>query len=186
MLRARSGAAVPPAELENYRKLDRSTVEKILRERTGSAVSDEEMLRMRSGAAVPPEELENYRKLYGSDANAEKMLRMRSGSAVSNEEMNLGALPEYTGDGDPMDDSLRAEGPTIERLERLMSFGIPFDIAISIADFMPPVESIGSIDEEREMALDLQNKLLNEMSGNVDPAVEASPVEMDMRENYTR
>tara|TARA_R110001583_G_C5419300_1_gene387667 strand:+ start:84 stop:572 length:489 start_codon:yes stop_codon:yes gene_type:complete len=156
MLRARSGAAVPPAELENYRKPNRSAVEKILRERSGSAVSDEEML------------------------------RMRSGSAVSNEEMNLGALPEYTGDGDPMDDSLRAEGPTIERLERLMSFGIPFDIASSIADFMPPVETIGSIEEEKEIALDLQNMLLNEMSGNVDPAVEASPVEMDMRENYTR
>jgi hypothetical protein len=105
-------------------------------------------------------------------------------SAMNMEE--LGALPEYRGDGDPMDDSLRAEGPTIERLERLMSFGIPFDIANSIADFMPPVESIGSIDEEREMALDLQNKLLNELSGNVDPAIEASPVEMDMRENYTR
>ena len=144
----------------------------------------EEMLRARSGAAVPPAELENYRKLDRSIV--EKILRERSGSAVSNEEMNLGALPEYTGDGDPMDDSLRAEGPTIERLERLMSFGIPFDIAISIADFMPPVESIGSIDEEREMALDLQNKLLNELSGNVDPAIEASPVEMDMRENYTR
>jgi hypothetical protein len=105
-------------------------------------------------------------------------------SAMNMEE--LGALPEYRGDGDPMDDSLRAEGPTIERLERLMSFGIPFDIASSIADFMPPVETIGSIEEEKEIALDLQNMLLNEMSGNVDPAIEASPVEMDMRENYTR
>lgn len=119
----------------------------------------------------------------GSGSTSDKEFNSYS-SAMNMEE--LGALPEYTGDGDPMDDSLRAEGPTIERLERLMSFGIPFDIAISIADFMPPVESIGSIDEEREMALDLQNKLLNELSGNVDPAIEASPVEMDMRENYTR
>lgn len=121
------------------------------------------------------------------DAEMQKR-RMQERQSGRNLPLNMRSMPDdnYVGDGDPMDDSLRAEGPTIERLERLMSFGIPFDIANSIADFMPPVESIGSIDEEREMALDLQNKLLNELSGNVDPAIEASPVEMDMRENYTR
>tara|TARA_R110002051_G_scaffold40032_6_gene83656 strand:+ start:26 stop:625 length:600 start_codon:yes stop_codon:yes gene_type:complete len=101
---------------------------------------------------------------------------------------DLGALPEYTGDGDPMDDSLRAEGPTADRLERLISlYGIPFEVAIAIADYMPPFDLIeGGEEEERDIALDLQNMLLNELSGNVDKTIEASPVEMDMRENYTR
>ena len=104
--------------------------------------------------------------------------------------LNMRSMPDdsYTGDGDPMDDSLRAEGPTADRLERLISlYGIPFEVAITIADYMPPFDLIeGGEEEERDIALDLQNMLLNELSGNVDKTIEASPVEMDMRENYTR
>ena len=103
--------------------------------------------------------------------------------------LNMRSMPDdnYVGDGDPMDDSLRGEGPYFDAIENVMSFGVPEEFAIEVAKLTPSVELLeGGVEEQREIALDLQNMLLNELSGNVDPAIEASPVEMDMRENYTR
>ena len=77
---------------------------------------------------------------------------------------DLQSLPEYRGDGDPMNDSLRGEGPYFDAIENVMSFGVPEEFAIEVAKLTPSVDGLeGGVEEQREIALDVYDRILNGM-----------------------
>ena len=65
-------------------------------------------------------------------------------------------------DQDPMNDSLRGEGPYFDTIENVMSFGVPEEFAIDVAKLTPSVDELeGGVEEQREMALDIYDRILN-------------------------
>ena len=67
-------------------------------------------------------------------------------------------------DQDPMNDSLRGEGPYFDAIENVMSFGVPEEFAIEVAKLTPSVDGLeGGVEEQREIALDVYDRILNGM-----------------------
>ena len=99
------------------------------------------------------------------DAEMQKR-RMQERQSGRNLPLNMRSMPDdnYVGDGDPMDDSLRGEGPYFDAIENVMSFGVPEEFAIEVAKLTPSVELLeGGVEEQREIALDVYDRILNGM-----------------------
>ena len=104
-------------------------------------------------------------KSMPDDAEMQKR-RMQERQSGRNLPLNMRSMPDdnYVGDGDPMDDSLRGEGPYFDAIENVMSFGVPEEFAIEVAKLTPSVDGLeGGVEEQREIALDVYDRILNGM-----------------------